>query len=589
MQVSPTCKCDNYDHQKIQAEVASLSTSETNAIIDGRLAELDSIALSLKTLRNRRARISSLPTEILSIILTEAVRPLQNFLPCSWRSHVQLTAVCTLWREVALECPSFWSCIPITQNLHLAAMLSRSKQHPLSIRADISNITLHTRDCVNPAVLHVLYQPFRLSELHLKGETSYLEKYLAQFPMDAPVLRSLIITREIGTYSKPRLPAHILLSPKLSLRYLELTRCNVEWGTMSQPTLPIKNLITLVLKDLERPPPYPLLLNLLVFSPRLEELELHSVVTPDLPVLSSEHQDIIGLTQLKEYRVSDSLSRILALWSHLYIPRKAVLNIEATSTPADQKKLSAQIETLLRVCTILKKHRPRRSFQSLHLAATSSYTDLRLFDGPWVAGFHPGRTPAQIVVRGSSGSFVLKQLSVADLRNINISIPHNPRSSWRSFFRRHPQIRGIHISGSEIHGIIDSLGSVDKQAGKTETTDPNQGQTSPVAYATSLPLERLKEIIINGAQFMEDRSKCRNYRSLQDLLIDRCNYGVPIPRFDFEECSGITYPMVEELENIAGEDCIDWDGIDIDDELDFDEDEDDSDVDYNYMYGYGPY
>jgi hypothetical protein len=134
---SGVCSCSCHDTSQLHDELTTSTMSDAHAIIDDRIAGLEAQIRSLRSIRNRKAHILSLPTEILGLILTQAVEPDLVFDARSWKEHVQLSAVCMLWRDVALHCPSFWSCIPIQHSNKLAEMLARSKHHPLSIRLNL--------------------------------------------------------------------------------------------------------------------------------------------------------------------------------------------------------------------------------------------------------------------------------------------------------------------------------------------------------------------------------------------------------------------------------------------------------------------
>lgn len=56
---------------------------------------------------NNGASMNGLPKKVFEKILIEAIQPDTEFEPTSWQAHVQLTAVCKVWRDDLLDCPEF--------------------------------------------------------------------------------------------------------------------------------------------------------------------------------------------------------------------------------------------------------------------------------------------------------------------------------------------------------------------------------------------------------------------------------------------------------------------------------------------------
>lgn len=92
-------------------QLVSQPSAEAQQIVDALIAQTKDYIQSLKSIRNENARISALPNEDLVAIFTEAVAPLTDFDAVTWEDHIQVTAVCRLWRDVCYHCPELWTCM----------------------------------------------------------------------------------------------------------------------------------------------------------------------------------------------------------------------------------------------------------------------------------------------------------------------------------------------------------------------------------------------------------------------------------------------------------------------------------------------
>ncbi|KAH8825128.1 hypothetical protein DL96DRAFT_164278 [Flagelloscypha sp. PMI_526] len=105
--------------------------------------ELHQLVQILRSWRNAKQPVNSLPAEILATIFGHCQYPLRDYLPFplnspaplhrEWRN---LTRVCRLWRHISRECaPQLWSTIDL--NVSPRTFLHRSGKAPLTIYAGI--------------------------------------------------------------------------------------------------------------------------------------------------------------------------------------------------------------------------------------------------------------------------------------------------------------------------------------------------------------------------------------------------------------------------------------------------------------------
>ncbi|KAH9850028.1 hypothetical protein C2E23DRAFT_335207 [Lenzites betulinus] len=127
----------------------------------------------LKNLLNARAPINRLPPEILSLIFVfqaEIFHDLRLRGPSPLWYHngtdeaahspiytwLNVTSVCKHWREVALQCASFWTYLVIDQRIpeeSLSTFIARSKGLPLTVVAHAFDLENHCPNCIAPSRL----------------------------------------------------------------------------------------------------------------------------------------------------------------------------------------------------------------------------------------------------------------------------------------------------------------------------------------------------------------------------------------------------------------------------------------------------
>jgi hypothetical protein len=586
MEQQQTCTCNCHHAHYVQKQTEIGSADEVRAIIDARIAALDAQLRSLKSMRNRCAPISSLPPEILSRILIDLVEPIEDFESQSWKTHIELTRVCTLWRKLAMQCPAFWSCLPF-QAEHLEEMLARSRRYPLSIRVDISAKGGYP----SWEILSRAPQPPRIRQLHLKGVATQLQRVLRPFPAEAPFLQSLYLVSN-GDSRSP-LPDHLFSAAKPSLKHLWLHGCNLNWDVISAaPYLTIGNLTTLKLtffKD-RHCPPYLLLLDILRLCPQLEVLRLSSSLKTDiLPFSGDPSEDMIPLHHLTHYSVSDELSRIVHFLSHLLIPQEATATLYdegAHSEGQPLEQISDEYQNLFCYCGLSRKEDQRQQFESAEICIQPGhYTELQLYK--------PNSTTHSIARQSNcypsfdlttsedSGPFIsedraamlLKRLNLVGLVNLRLKInfytgyPNIELDTWRSFFTAHHSIQSLTIRAIELAdtGIIQALASLQYLAshpvfGMEHVGTESLHGTQDTAAPSNLALQSLQELVLEDVGFSlgSEGAAHRNYISIADMLSMRRNQGLPISLIRIIECWGFTEEMQEELEKWV--DKVEWDG-----------------------------
>jgi hypothetical protein len=581
------CKCTCHHISEISAQLVQHKPNEAQSIIDCHIAGLQSQLHSLKTLRNRHSLISSLPSEVLSAILIEAVQPQIQYSPLSWTTHVQLSAVCKLWREIALGCPGFWSCIPIIPNPKIDVMLARSKQHPFSIRIDRPLTQAVPAPSVLSPLLQELLDSNRLRELHLRGGRTFIEQHLEGFPVVPSALQSLsLYNTEHGHYL--RLPSWFFSSPKPILQVLRLYGCTADWNaiTLESTIAPITvGLLELTLQDLHPPPPLTFLTGLLSSSPNLQVLELRDALPDDVPRCpTNEDKGLVNMPCLSRYTICDSLVSAVHFRSWISHPQWTEVDMVVDNSNLDEQEEVDMVRTLLGFLNVLKSSPIHPTFQSLALQIGYASCKLELsvhriyqfhretaFSQP-SRSMSPDGPTIQLLFKISVAKMLVTDLHVLGLKSLTIMSKTTDEltpSIWRGFFHRHAMVKNLYFHGNRPHLVLDALSSA-----LTRAEHGGEDSNTKLKYEATLPLPFLEGIILDDVIFndnwrLEDH-ECPEYQSIEQFFIDRWNYydtlgtNNAFPRLSLNVLSslGLTDNQKQGLSNVAGVHQFIWVEID---------------------------
>ena len=197
-----------YQQQAIDAEIKSLKVS---------------LRASIRALRSRRnslAPISSLPTEITTLIFS-FLRPTSSA-SLKW---LRVAHVCHQWREIALNQPLLWSHIDFTNlsSVGAAAILDRAKTAPLYLEARVFDG--HWDNARFSAFEEQLLACVpRICHLSLSTDIPQFPKTLERLISPAPTLERLSLD------CRGPIPETLFSSITPRLSFLELRGgCGISW------------------------------------------------------------------------------------------------------------------------------------------------------------------------------------------------------------------------------------------------------------------------------------------------------------------------------------------------------------------------
>ncbi|KAF5357693.1 hypothetical protein D9758_007485 [Tetrapyrgos nigripes] len=571
--------------------VAAISTDIE--LLDQKIQRQEEEVRQLKTQRNTLALISMLPPEILS----------QAFLYCitfddkrycgayRW-PWIQISHVCSHWRNVALGCPALWSCLEFSCPAWVPEMLQRSKMAPLSVKVTAEDF-FNTK--VKDAIETTLQQVSRVSDLMLcmpGGEKSMAELLVTGMRQAAPLLRSLSLSTSISAWTRGpvTLPLEFVDGDAPRLKHLELRNFHLPWDSAL-----LKNLTSLKIfhTSTGSAPSLQQLTDVLARMPGLEILELKDV----LPICKSTTPvDTVPLPHLHRIKLDGDTVSVALLLDHISFPSTTQMHFVCVVGNIDSNALIDKASALL---SPLSKIRSRlsepSSSHSQHkpstLNITSTYAELHIVAGrccdgssapnsapPWLDLTMKG-TIAVSTKKGELAAKILEALSpLTSIRHLTLNAPHNffAVKTFAKVISSLNQVHVFHAEGPCVSDVFKGLQLLRKGMDRV------------------LIFPSLKVLTLTSVDFDPNREE--EYEvvdQLQTVLMSRYEAKAEIRSLTLKTCSRLSSHDVQQLRDICV--SVRWDGIedfededeDEEDMFDYDDMMDDSDDD-DLMYFGGP-
>ena len=306
--------------------------------IDAEIKSLEESIRALKYRRNALAPISSLPTEVTTLIFsflraTSESSAFTSFTPSTKLdpdplAWLHVTHVCHQWREIALNQPLFWSHVNFTNlsSVGAAEIIARAKTAPLYLEARVlgGNHWNNARFIAFQEKLQACVS--RICHLLLSADITHLPETLERLISPAPTLELLSITCETRSNlgSKLKVIPDTLfsgISPRLSC--LKLREFGISWKS---PLL--RGLRYL---DICSPSAYPSLsiwLDALDEMPQLKMLTLHraSPVPENDDPFPFNVKRTATLPSLTHFDIFESIRDCAFALAHLDLPALTCLS-----------------------------------------------------------------------------------------------------------------------------------------------------------------------------------------------------------------------------------------------------------------------
>ncbi|KAF8164302.1 hypothetical protein BJ912DRAFT_890029 [Pholiota molesta] len=527
--------------------------------------------LALKSRRNASVPISRLPPEILCNIFSFAQVPgiYSMSRKVELSKWINLTYVCRHWRSVAVNAPSLWVDPPIGNVKWVAEMLRRSKESSLVIKIDCD------RMLGMELALGDIHRTRELSIQHISSDTWNVIQ--GMIPVSAPRLERLCLVGQhaISYYGGvAHSPAPISISEDIlreagPLRQLELTHCALNWISHSHLLCSLTHLKLHRLSHLSQKSTLEFM-DIFKIMPNLEVLDL-SEAFPAYPTVQhfSQLSKEVHFPHLRTLHIQDSItSEIKAFFRNVTFPPSTMVKIvyyesdsrwregEDDNDDDDEPKSLDLSEIISGLARSYSKPHPEAVFQSLILRRTSEYdvsdtgVRLNLFT-EMVKDFdifcHCKATPhlelvVECAIERQEFTQLLNDVCTSGMLDdiIQVCLPEKmPNLSSETIANTLGQLSCIHslvvardVTRTFLNAVV--LGSHVSAADASGSCKISE---------LGLSFHSLTSIFLYYVNFVAshlvERPKHADAISteqLQDMLMHRCDFGVPIDKLFLHEC-----------------------------------------------------
>ncbi|KAF5315830.1 hypothetical protein D9611_004989 [Ephemerocybe angulata] len=267
-----------------------------------------------------------LPAEILSsIFLILASTIASQFLLTPWlrrgrTSWIYVTHVCRYWREVALDCATLWSNLLFFDPSLTEAMLSRSKDAPLSFALT----HYHSASRFKDVLPKILSKTDRL--LSVEIDNGINAAILDNFSRSAPILEKLALSCYLS-HPTVNLTSTFLQGGAPSLKHLVLRRFKIEsWNIL--PLGPRLTHLEIVAPTVQRPSA-PKFIASFQAMPYLQTLILQDLLPEDEYPIDPVSNTICPppFPALRRLKIIDTFDEVTDFFGAVDLPETATLSL----------------------------------------------------------------------------------------------------------------------------------------------------------------------------------------------------------------------------------------------------------------------
>jgi hypothetical protein len=517
-------------------------------LIDQEISALNRAASVMRSRRNAFSLLSFLPKEILENIFffctlgwSDSFAPSDTELIVSDTTWLAVTAVCRVWREIAVKCPRLWWDIPFNLDSDLAILFfTRAKSTPISL----SLFGYLTESAASLVRLHL----WHIESLMALGATESIKEIIDMLPNGAPMLKRLELKSpgQQSLYYNPQLTLTIdftrLLVVASQLQELKLIGvgfvCTVgRWSNLR--SLSLRGLGPHV--DLKLPD-FHAFLRCLASARRLELLSLRNFL-PVIPSSSDVEIKPVVLNCLEFLHLAGDTEEVITFWKCLEIPPDARIDIAmwrpdvlfdvsriAKLIGRHFKSAYSQSAKLMRTLVL----EDTGSGQMLKARKESTHQDHCLCEIDMILDFYDTRFFSLAHMIHLCNDFDLSKLGVFQFTQYG---DESDSETWMDFLRGSKELHFLKLSNQASLQVCEALASKPKK----RTSSRNW-----------IFLPSLRDLQIIKVDFDEKYEDSDAYEKFVDWMRSRMQFA-PIASLTFSECSADKKDqLMDKLTNIEG-------------------------------------
>ncbi|KAI0676051.1 hypothetical protein C8Q78DRAFT_1007883 [Trametes maxima] len=559
--------------------------------LEDEIAAHEQRIIDIKTRLNTMTLIARLPPELLSEIFLHVAKAAFNsglgealyapYRPSHYGASrfyawVQVTHVCRNWRMVALNTPRLWGHIVLTRKPVVDAILARSKKAPLLVRASIRS----SGDDKAKLLEEIMRESQRLKELNLSGPARFVQEICPKITEPAHYLESMVLSdSDSGTYGygvgDTSLPVTLFQGMAPRLRNLEVRRLVFGWNNPVFSSS-ITRLVLIGRFDSQSLlGTFDHILSALEVMSNLKILDLDNAI-PRLPADAStlpKPERAITLPKLRRLTLMANTLDCANLVNHLSLPSDIRLALIGCGGGGAEDLIRVVGEHTTRSTPLLAVNLSRLYDGKLRMKGWRTVADPMSSIEPCI------EVQIDALACSSIASFLVRDSKMfLRARTLDIEAEtHNWR--WKDVFTGMPDLQVLCVHGDPQDEFFTALSA---------TCD--RRKPTP-----SLILPRLHVLKLSGARLCSpDYDHPPELLDvLEDWLLLRCNYDLPVRRLHLTDCINLTEEDVERLIEIVPD--VVWDHLVQFESEDEDEDEEEDpylyedDYDYDYDYDFDGY
>ncbi|KAI8996520.1 hypothetical protein BD414DRAFT_478278 [Trametes punicea] len=479
---------------------------------------------------------------------------------------VGVTHVCRSWRAIALNTPRIWGHIVLTRSSVVDDVLARSKKAPLMV----TGCLMSSHDDRAKLVKTVMQESARLKELRLSGPSDVFRDLFPKTMEPAKLLVTMALsdhTPGVSFLSSKDVFQPIFLQQQLPhLRDLEIRRVIFRWDSYVFSSTITRLVLSGRLDSQSLLGTFEHLLFALETMPRLEIMELEDAIprlqdtTMTLPIPGRT----VALPHMRRLALTGTSLDCAHLINHLSLRADTHSKFVCRGTVGAQELVRVIGEHVARHDPFLAVHLSRTYSGKLSMKGWRTLVDSSLAE-PCIElqiDALACSTVASYLVRHS------KMFTHTRVLEVNAE-DHDWR--WKDVFAGMPDLRVLSITGDPQDHFFTALSA----PRKSKRNRP-----------PSLILPNLRVLKLSGTRMSSsDYDNPQGFLDkLEDWLILRCNYGLPIDELHLTSCLNSTEEDVERLVPIVP--YVIWDGVEVFESEEEDEEEEDYDPypddDYEY-------
>lgn len=511
--------------------------------IQEEIKPLEDKILQWKGLHNALSIVSRLPLEILSTIFKSIAEghvidsefESEFDMPKDLRGPhwIRITHVCSLWRHIALECPTLWTRISPEYPQLAFEMLKRSKSAPLTVIVNL--VDLKTSDDFMSLSMKEL---FRIRNLCLSntGHPDHIFEQKALACLNsagvAPILEHLDVSFT-STIPGKILPKS-LLGGSDNLRSLALMNCDLHWDSPFLRTLTsLKINTTARIRSLTVFE----LISALANLANLEILSLASVLYPSpKDIVTVPPARVAQLPRLATLDFQTGTRGCALFLAGLAYPNTTVVKINSRFPHLPEYNVpTAPIEDLARVL-LSKNIGPIRCLmitEAILQAWTQPAHELVLMPGSLILRVE---TPQR-------SRPIWEGLQLQDVESLFVRNVQLEKSEWLHLFGKLKHLKYLHVTGcpSFIQAFSKGITSIPGMLG-----------------AGRLNFQALRLLEIMNLDFSAYHGTETCHERLHRALLERRKRGMALRELRVYECDHIYSDEIRELERIVQR--VKWDG-----------------------------